>query len=149
MSKKTLYFLTHEGEPESFSGYGIPILEDEKSPLIGMLLVDVPEEGLEDYFDKIYKTFGEFMVGPVTRKGEMGMYAEMWVEDPFSEKLLKQGIGDSVAQDIGEILRKSLKSGFLPNPKFKVRWTREGRIWVRELFLDHPLRKIAYKQNIH
>jgi len=94
--KKLLYFLTHEGRPGLFSGYGIPIL-DEVSPLMGMLMVDVPEDRLEDHFKKIYRLFGEFMVGPATAKGEMGMFSEMWIEDPYSQKLLKENISDPVA----------------------------------------------------
>jgi len=71
--KKPLYFLTHEGRPDLFSGYGIPIL-DEVSPLMGMLMVNVPEDRLEDHFKKIYRLFGEFMVGLRQLRGEWGYF---------------------------------------------------------------------------
>jgi hypothetical protein len=97
--KKPLYFLTHEGRPELFSGYGIPIM-DEMSPLMGMLIVDLPEDRLENHLKKIYRLFGEFMVGPARAKGGMGIFSEMWIEDPYSQKLLRENISIPVAQDI-------------------------------------------------
>ena len=64
MSNKPLYFLTHEVNPGVFSGYGIPLKEGEKSPLVGMLMVDRPNRCPEEYLQCLRDTFGEVMLGP-------------------------------------------------------------------------------------
>jgi len=51
-SHKPLYFLTHEGHPSMLSGYGIPLKEGEKSPLVGMVMVDRPERCPEEYLSQ-------------------------------------------------------------------------------------------------
>jgi len=56
---RPLYFLTHEGNRGVFSGYGIPLSEGTKSPLIGMLLLNRPEKWLFEYLDRIHETFGD------------------------------------------------------------------------------------------
>ena len=58
---KPLYFLTYENNPGIFSGYGIPILEGEKPPVIGMLMVDRPNRCPDNYISDLRKTFGEAM----------------------------------------------------------------------------------------
>jgi hypothetical protein len=132
MSTKPLYFLTHEGNPGVFSGYGIPLKEGTKSPLVGMLLLDRPERCPQEYLDRIYDTFGEYQIGPMTSKGDRGLYTCMSIEDPLSLDLLRDDLYNSVAGTIAEILDNSLKAGLLPNPKLKVRWSPEERLWVSE-----------------
>jgi hypothetical protein len=61
MTQKPLYFLTHESNPGIFSGYGIPLRNGEKSPLIGMLMIDRPSKCPENYISDLRKTFGEAM----------------------------------------------------------------------------------------
>lgn len=58
MSHKPLYFLTHEERPHIFSGYGIPIQDGEKSPLVGILMVDRPTRCPESYIRDLKENFG-------------------------------------------------------------------------------------------
>jgi hypothetical protein len=63
----------------------------------------------------------------------MGLYTQMGKEDPVSPRLLRNDLYNSVASTIAEILGSSLRAGFLPNPKLKVKWSPEERLWVTEL----------------
>jgi hypothetical protein len=60
MPHKSQYFLTHENNPNMFSGYGIPLNEG-KSPLMGMLMIDRPNRCPENYVSDLRKAFGEAM----------------------------------------------------------------------------------------
>jgi hypothetical protein len=51
-----LYFLAYEGRPHIFSGYGIPLGNGQKSPHIGMLIVnrlDRPARHLKQYLESL------------------------------------------------------------------------------------------------
>jgi hypothetical protein len=61
MPHNPLYFLTYERNPRIFSGYGIPLRNGEKSPLMGMLMVDRPNKCSENYISDLGKTFCEAM----------------------------------------------------------------------------------------
>lgn len=135
MSCKRLYFLTHEGNPGVFSGYGISLKEGTKSPLIGMLLLDRPMKCPPEYLDRIYDAFGDYQIGPMTSNGDRGLYTRMTIEDPLSLDLLRDDIYNSVAEMIADVLHNSVKGGFMPNPKLRVRWSPEARLWVSELDL--------------
>ena len=52
-----------------FSGYGIPLKEGTKSPLIGMIMIDRPSRCPEEYIQELKKTFGEVIIGPMTLNG--------------------------------------------------------------------------------
>jgi len=100
---KALYFLTHEERPEMFSGYGIPLNEGDKSSLVGMLMVDRPERVAPEYLDRIYNTFGEFQLGPMTSNGDRGLYTRMRIDDPISLELVRDGLYNSVAGVIASV----------------------------------------------
>jgi hypothetical protein len=72
MSDKPLYFPTQEGNPKLFSGYGIPLKEGTKSPLVGMLLLDRPTKCPPEYLDRVRNTFGDYQIRLMTSKGERG-----------------------------------------------------------------------------
>jgi hypothetical protein len=134
MSKR-LYFLTHEGNPGIFSGYGIPLSEG-KSPLVGMLMIDRPVKCPPEYLDRLYETFGDIEVAPMTSKGDRGIYTQMRIEDPLSLGLLRDDLYNSVAGSIADILNRSVRLGFIPKPRLKVRWSGEQGLWVSEFDLD-------------
>jgi hypothetical protein len=69
MNHKPFYFLTHEGRPDIFLGYGISIRDGEKSPLVWMLMVDRPTRCPESYIRDLRENFGEAIIGPMTLKG--------------------------------------------------------------------------------
>ena len=128
---KPLYFLTHEGNPGIFSGYGIPLSEG-KSPLVGMLMIDRPERCPPEYLDSLHETFGDIEVAPMTSKGDRGIYTQMRIEDPLSLSLLRDDIYNSVADAIADILDRSVRMGFMAKPRLKVRWSSEHQAWVSE-----------------
>lgn len=137
-SNNPLYFLTHEGRPKTFSGYGIPIIDHEKSPLLGMLMVDRPARCPEDYLRRLSDTFGGVLIGPMVKNGDRGILTEMRIEDPFSLSLLiEDEFYDPVAEGIKNVLLATMKDRYLPKPKLKLHWLRDYRLWVSEFDLDH------------
>ena len=136
MTKKPLYFLTHQGKPDVFSGYGISLIEDAKSPLVGMLVIDRPVRCPPEYLDRLHDAFGDTDVAPMTSKGDRGIYTQMRIEDPLSLSLLRDDVYNSVAVTIADILDRGVRMGAMPKPKLKVRWSGEQRLWVSEFDLD-------------
>jgi|GEM_PF-3474494 len=134
-SKNPLYFLTHEGNPDIFSGYGIPVLDGEKSSLLGMLMVDRSSTCPEEYLHDLAATFGGVLIGQMTKNGDRGILTEMVIEEPVSLGLLKDGFFDPIAEGIGGYLLTCLKDRYLPKPKLKLHWSSEERLWVSELVL--------------
>jgi len=134
-SKNPLYFLTHEGNPDIFSGYGIPVLDGKKSPLLGMLMVDRPSTCPDEYLQDLTARFGGVLIGKMTKNGDRGILTEMIIEEPMSLGLLKDGLCDPIAEGIGGYLLTCLKDRYLPKPKLRLHWSSEERLWVSELGL--------------
>lgn len=53
-----------------FSAFGIPLREGEKSPLVGMLLVEKTDPSTEEYIEELRQAFGDVQTGPMTSKGD-------------------------------------------------------------------------------
>ncbi len=81
---RPLYFLTHDGNPAMFSAYGIPLRDGDKSPLLGMLLAERGHPSTEEYIQNLKSAFEDVQVGPMTSKGDRGVYAQMRIDDPVS-----------------------------------------------------------------
>jgi hypothetical protein len=137
MTGKPLYFLTHEGNPSMFSGYGIPLKplnegdksrlpgEWSKSPLVGMLMVDRPERCPEEYLQGLRDTFGEVMLGPITTNGDRGIFTQMRIEDPLSLSLVREDLYCRESELISVALELGLKEGHLPGPRLRLSWSPE------------------------
>jgi hypothetical protein len=132
MSSKPLYFLTHEGNPQIFSGYGIPIQDGGKSPLIGMLMVDRPSRCPNSYIQRLMETFGDVFVGPMTSNYDRGVYAWMGIEDPLSLSLIRDDVHGEMVDYVRGALEMAVIAGRLPNPRLRVRWSTKDRLWVGE-----------------
>jgi hypothetical protein len=130
MSSKPLYFPTHEGNPGVFSGYGISLMEDAKSPLIGMLMIDRPSPCPPAYIRELKDTFGEVFIGPITSNYDRGVYARMGIEDPLSLELLRDDVHGDQVDYINGALEMAVRVGRLPNPRLRVEWSRERGLWL-------------------
>lgn len=141
MSHKLLYFLTHEGKPEIFSGYGIPLNEGEKSPLIGMLMVDRPSRCPETYIRELRETFGEAIIGPMTTGGDRGLYTRMSIGDPLSLYLVRDDLCPPSMEETKYVLNLALEGGFLPRTRLKMHWSRKDHLWISEFDLEGSAHK--------
>jgi hypothetical protein len=135
MSKKPLYFLTHEDNLQMFSGYGIPISEG-KSPLAGMLMIDRPSRYPERYIQELKETFDEVIIGPMTMNGDRGLFTQMRIEDPYSLDLVKNDFSGPNMEETKYVLNLALKGGFLPKTRLRMHWSRENQLWMSEFDLD-------------
>ena len=132
MDQKPVYFLTHEGNPRIFSGYGIPLSEG-KSPLVGMLMIDRPSRCPERYIQELKETFDEVIIGPMTMNGDRGLFTQMRIEDPYSLDLVKNDLSGPNLEETRYVLALALKGGFMPKTKPKLRWSTNSHVWVSEL----------------
>jgi hypothetical protein len=130
MSSRPLYFLTHEGNPVVFSGYGIPLKEGTKSSLVGMLMVDRPSPCPPAYIRELKDIFGEVFIGPITSNYDRGVYARMGIEDPFSLELLRDDVHGDQVDYIKGALEMAVRLGRFPNPRLRVEWSRERGLWL-------------------
>jgi len=133
MERKRLYFLTHEGNPKVFSGYGVPLNAGEKSHLVGVLVISGLREEREGYIKKLEDAFGEAAIGPVTARGDIGVYTQMRVEDPLSLSLVRDDLYGPKAEETRYVLEMALREGLIPKTRLKLCWSRERQSWVSEL----------------
>ncbi len=136
MSHKPLYFLTHEANPGVFSGYGIPLKEGQKSPLVGMLMVDRPARCPDSYIRSLREAFGEVFIGPMTSNYDRGVYTRMDIEDALSLGLLRDDIQGERVDYIRSALEMAVRLDRLPNPRLKLRWSPERGLWLSEFDLQ-------------
>jgi hypothetical protein len=140
MNHKPFYFLTHEGRPHIFSGYGVPIRDGEKSPLVGMLMVDRPTRCPESYVRELRENFGEVIIGPMTLKGDRGLFTQIRIDDPASLELVRDDLCAYNMEETRYVLELALRGGFLPKTRLKLRWSRENRLWTSEFDFDSDRR---------
>ncbi len=127
---KPLYFLTHEGNPAMFSGYGIPLKDGKKSPLVGMLMVDRPQKCPDSYIEKLREVFGEAIIGPMTLNHDRGLYTWMSIKDPASLELVRDDLYSPNIDETRYVLDLAAKAGFLPKARLKLSWSSEHQVWV-------------------
>ena len=97
LHKKPLCFLTHEGRPQIFSGYGVPLKDMQKSSLVGMLMVDRPARCPDNYLQDLKEAFGEVIIGPMTPRGDRGLFTNMRIYDLASLELVRDDLhGDNM-----------------------------------------------------
>lgn len=80
IGKGELFFLTHPGTENIFSGYGLTIQPNQKGYLSGLLMVDRPKPANPGWLQEVENVFGEYSLVPMTTSGERGMACRMWIE---------------------------------------------------------------------
>jgi hypothetical protein len=128
---KPLYFLTHEGNAQMFSGYGIPLNEG-KSPLVGMVMIDRPNRCPESYIKELREVFGEAIIGPMTFNHDRGLYTWMNIKDPASLELVRDDLYSPNIDETRYVLDLAAKAGFLPKARLKLSWSSERQVWLSE-----------------
>jgi hypothetical protein len=101
---KPLYFLTHDGSQHIFSRHGVPIQDREKSPLVGMLMVERSARCPESYIRDLKGSFKEVSIGPMTLKGDRG--PSLWptsLEDSGSSIRLLKNLKGSTCHEINHL----------------------------------------------
>lgn len=72
-----LYFLSHPGTENVFSGYGLVAREGFKDYLVGVLMVDRPRPADPEWLRLVEETFGEYELVEMTATGERGIVCQM------------------------------------------------------------------------
>ena len=120
-----LFFLSHPGKEEIFSGYGLTVEEGSKGNLVGLLMVDRPRPVDPKWLKQIERNFGEYQLVPMTATGERGIVCHMRIE-PESQKYLCQYSTNKTGA-IRQALEPLLKEP--PKPVFGLSWDEEKRLW--------------------
>ena len=124
-----LYFLSHPGTGNVFSGYGLVAREGFKDYLVGVLMVDRPSPVDPEWLKGIEETFGEHELVEMTATGERGIVCQMQVEEESLAYL--RWFGSPKTRLIQEALEPLLEKK--PKPILKVRWDEELRLWTSQL----------------
>lgn len=127
--KGELYFLSHPGTKDIFSGYGLIAKEGFRDYLVGLLMVDRPEPVNPEWLEQVEGIFGEYQLVPMTAAGERGIVCHMQIEEESLVHLRQ--FPSPKAQAIREALQPLLEEK--PKPLLRVRWDEELRLWRSQL----------------
>lgn len=127
--KGELYFLSHPGREDIFSGYGLVAQEGFRDYLVGLLMVDRPEPVDPEWLEQVEETFGGYQLVPMTATGERGIVCQMQVEEDSLVHLRQ--FPSPKAQAIREALQPLLEEK--PKPLLRIRWDEKLRLWTSEL----------------
>ena len=125
IGKGELFFLSHPGMEQIFSGYGLAMRPGSKEHLAGLLMVDRPRSADPEWLAEVEATFGECHLVPMTSAGERGIACRMQIE-PDSLPHLRQFPGERTAA-IQTALKPLLE--YPPRPVFTLSWDEEARAW--------------------
>jgi hypothetical protein len=128
--RKKLVYLMHPDKENVFSGYGLPL--EGSRHLVGLLMIDRPYRADEEWLSRVREEFGDFHLAHMTRNRERGIACQMRV-DKESRKFLKEmdhPLSERIAEKLYPLLR------YRPNPRFRVRWDDNARMWLSEFDLE-------------
>ena len=125
IGKGELFFLSHPGKEEIFSGYGLTVEEGSKGNLVGLLMVDRPRPADPEWLRRVERNFGEYQLVPMTATGERGIVCRMKVETESIQHLRQHFSEKSTA--IRSALKPLLEE--LPKPLFRLQWDDEEQLW--------------------
>ena len=124
-----LFFLSHPGTENTFSGYGLTVESGKQDLLVGLLMIDRPRPANPEWLSAVERTFGALQLIPMTTRGERGIVCRMQVETPSLAHLRQFPSEKAVA--IKTALEPLLAT--LPNPVFSLRWNEESRLWESQM----------------
>lgn len=125
-----LFYLWHPGTKDIFSGYGLAI--GHPSPLVGLIMVDRPNPVDPGWLQELTNRFGDYDLTIMTRSGERGLVAQMWV-DVDSIQYLKQFPGE-LSEGITQALQPLLNHP--PKPQLMVAWDATLGLWLSGFKLE-------------
>lgn len=132
INRGDLFFLTHPGTEDIFSGFGLAHQPGRNDLLVGVLMVDRPNPVDPLWLRQVEQTFGGYQLVPVTAAGERGILCRMHIEPDSHNHLHQYPFEKAYA------LQESLKP-FLdkpPKPAFRMHWSHEQRTWLSQI--QHP-----------
>ena len=131
VGKGELFFLSHPGTEDFFSGYGLTVQPGSRDLLIGLLMIDRPKPADPRWLKRVENAFGESQLVPITAAGERGIACQMQME-PESLPHLRQFSTEKAAA-IKTALQPLLEEP--PNPTFTLRWNEEKQLWTSQIAL--------------
>ena len=129
INRGDLFFLSHSGTNDIFSGYGLAAQSGRNDWLVGVLMVDRPHPVDPFWLQQIEETFDGFQLVPMTASGEQGIVCRMRIE-PDSIPYLQKCPFEK-AYPIQEALQPLLEHP--PKPTFQVHWSAEYQVWLSKI----------------
>jgi hypothetical protein len=136
-----LFFLSHLGTEETFSGYGLTMQQGTEELLVGLLMIDRPRQADAEWLAEVETTFGECELVAMTPAGERGIACQMQIEPeslprPYSVCLQLSAAGGKLPSPamVGRPPPVGQQPLLVnpPNPAFTLRWDEEARNWHSE-----------------
>ncbi|MCA9875415.1 MAG: hypothetical protein KC441_17210 [Anaerolineales bacterium] len=135
IARGDLFFLSHPGAEEVFSGYGLTLTPGNKELLVGVLMVDRPQPAAPAWLQAVAARFGEYDLIPMTASGERGLICQMQIM-PQSVDYLRPS-ADPKAAAIQTALQPLLENP--PRPKLTLQWHELDRTWRSQLAQPNEL----------
>lgn len=136
IGKAEIFFLSHPGPEQVFSGYGLTMVRGSSEFLVGLLMIDRPHAADPAWLADVEATFGEYRLVPMTPSGERGIACQMQVE-PDSLQYLRRYAGGQKEEAIGKAIQPLLED--VLKPAFRLRWDESARLWRSEFIAETAL----------
>lgn len=135
IEKGELFFLSNPGTSDVFSGYGLTTRWGSSGYLVGLLMVDRPNQADHGWLSQIQETFGEYQLVPMTATSERGIVCRMQIEQDSRSHLRK--FSSVKIDDIQNALEPLLAQP--PKPVFSMRWDQERNLWASQMIPPNEL----------
>lgn len=129
-----MFFLSHEGTRDIFSGYGLNTAVGRKDRLVGLLMVDRPKPADPTWLTQVGEIYGSYDLVPMTATGERGLVCGVRVTKDSLPlvRFLPHPQGRELATAIKPLLEVP------PNPVLKVSWSQDQSAWQSSFWIGLP-----------
>jgi hypothetical protein len=132
-----LLFLSHPNQEVMFSGYGLTVEDGRPDLLVGLIMVDRPNQADPEWLEQISELFGECDLLPMTENGDRGLVCQMQIDENSLPYLKTDNSGQ--ASEIQKALVPLLFAP--PAPKLRLIWDQETCSWRSKFDLANVLPK--------
>lgn len=130
-----LLCLYHPHTRDTFSGYGLTVMPNRPDRLVGLLMVDRPNEADPAWLMELEAIYGDCLLVPMTADGDRGLVCRMHIH-PDSLHLLRR-----LPAPLSHVLQKPLQPLLeeIPAPVLNLQWDEESRLWRSEFAIPNEL----------
>jgi len=103
-------------------------MDGEEEHIVGLLMVDRPVKAGREWLDEVEKAFGSYQLLPMTLDGDRGILCSMKIKRESREYVRE--LPSDLSENLSDALSPLLK--YRPNPRFRVWWDEDCRLWLSE-----------------
>ena len=125
IERGSLYYLYHPGTDNVHSGYGLTLYPNRPEQLVGLLMVDLPQEADPLWLRSVANTYGDCPLIPMTSDGKRGLACRMVIERDSVSHL--QHFPIPLSNHLQQALCPFLDDP--PAPRLKLKWDPDTQLW--------------------